>query len=84
LQLVDPMIPDLRIPGKPFTFRTLAQAQAAGDIQALQAHDQQAIVLPLGKNPVATIQVLTKSLAPRTPARRPTIRRTKGRRTRKK
>ena len=84
LQLVDQMIPDLNIPGKPFTFRTLAQAQAAGDIQALQAHDQQAIVLPLGKNPVATIQALTKSLAPRTPARRPTIRRTRSGRARKK
>jgi len=48
---------------------------------ALQAHDQQTIVLPLGKNPIATIQALTKSLAPRTSARRPTIRRTKGRRT---
>jgi glucose-6-phosphate isomerase/transaldolase/glucose-6-phosphate isomerase len=84
LQLVDPMIPDLRIPGKPFTFRTLAQAQAAGDIQALEAHEQQAIVLPLGKNPIATIQALTKSLAPRTPARRPTKRRNRNGRARKK
>jgi glucose-6-phosphate isomerase/transaldolase/glucose-6-phosphate isomerase len=84
LQLVDQMIPDLSIPGKPYTFRTLAQAQAAGDIQALKDHNQQTIILPLGKNPVATIQALTKSLAPRTPARRPTMRRTKGRRTRKK
>jgi glucose-6-phosphate isomerase len=84
LQLVDQMIPDLRIPGKPFTFRTLAQAQAAGDIQALHAHGQQAILLPLGKNPVTTIQILTKSLSPRTPARRPTKRRIKGRRTSKK
>jgi len=84
LQLVDQMIPDLKIPGKPFTFRTLAQAQAAGDIQALKAHDQQTIVLPLGKNPVATIQALTKSLAPRTPARRPTVRHTRSGRARKK
>jgi glucose-6-phosphate isomerase/transaldolase/glucose-6-phosphate isomerase len=84
LQLVDQMIPDLKIPGKPFTFRTLAQAQAAGDIQALQSHDQQTIVLPLGKNPVATIQALTKSLAPHTPVRRPTMRRTRSGRARKK
>ena len=85
LQLVDQMIPDLSIPGQPFTFRTLAQAQAAGDIQALKAHDQQTIVLPLGKNPIATIQALTKSLAPRTPARRPTNkRRTRTGRARKK
>jgi glucose-6-phosphate isomerase len=84
LQLVDRMIPDLGIPGKPFTFRTLAQAQAAGDIQALQAHNQQAIVLPLGRNPIATIQALTKSLSPRIPVRRPTTRRTKIGRRRKK
>jgi glucose-6-phosphate isomerase len=84
LQLVDPMMPDLGIPGKPFTFRTLAQAQAAGDIQALQAHGQQAIVLPLGKNPVTTIQALTRSLAPRTPPRRPTKRRIRTGRARKK
>jgi len=84
LQLVDQMIPDLGIPGKPFTFRTLAQAQAAGDIQALKAHDQQGIVLPLGKNPITTIQTLTKFLAPRTAVRRPTTRRTKSGRARKK
>jgi glucose-6-phosphate isomerase/transaldolase/glucose-6-phosphate isomerase len=84
LQLVDQMIPDLGIPGKPFSFRTLAQAQAAGDIQALKAHDQQGIVLPLGKNPIATIQTLTKFLAPRAAVRRPTMRRTKSGRARKK
>jgi glucose-6-phosphate isomerase/transaldolase/glucose-6-phosphate isomerase len=84
LQLVDPMSPDLSIPGKPFTFRTLAQAQAAGDIQALKSHRQQAILLPLGKNPVATIQALTKSLAPRSAVRRPRKQPTKGRRTSKK
>ncbi len=84
LQLVDRMIPDLGIPGKPFTCRTLAQAQAAGDMQALKAHDQQGIVLPLGKNPIATIQTLTKFLAPRTAVRRPTMRRTKSGRARKK
>ena len=84
LQLVDQMIPDLSIPGKPFTFRTLAQAQAVGDIQALHAHGQLAILLPLGKNPIATLQALTKSLTPRTLARRSTKRRTKAGRTRKK
>ncbi len=84
LQLVDQMTPDLSIPGKSFTFRTLAQAQAIGDIQALHAHEQQGIVLPLGKNPIATIQALTKLLTPRTRVQRPTTRRTKGKRTRKK
>ena len=84
LQLVDQMTPDLSIPGKSFTFRTLAQAQAIGDIQALHAHEQQGIVLPLGKKPIATIQTLTKLLTPRTRVQRPTIRRTRSGRTRKK
>jgi glucose-6-phosphate isomerase len=79
LQLVDRMIPDMNIPGKPFTFRILAQAQAAGDIQALHAHNQQAIVVTLGKDPIATIQALTKSLSPRIPVRRPTKQRAKSR-----
>ena len=84
LQLVDQMKPDLSVPGKPFTFRTLAQAQAAGDIQALQTHGHQAIVLPLGKKPIATIQALTKSLVLRMPARRPTMRHNRNGRARKK
>jgi glucose-6-phosphate isomerase len=84
LQLLDRMSPDLNIPGKPFTFRMLAQAQAAGDIEALKAHGQQAILLPLGKNPIATIRKLTQSIAPRTPARHPSRRRSKGPRTSKK
>jgi len=84
LQLVDQMTPDLSIPGKSFTFRTLAQAQAIGDIQALHAHELQGIVLPLGKNPIATIQALTKLLTPRTRAQRPLMQRPKSGRTRKK
>lgn len=77
LQLIDSMSPDLAIPGATFTFATLARAQAAGDIQALHAHDREAIVMPLGKNPLAAIQALTKSLAPRTKARRAITRRSK-------
>jgi glucose-6-phosphate isomerase len=84
LQLVDQMIPDLSIPGKSFTFRTLAQAQAIGDIQALHAHELQGIVLPLGKNPIATIQALTKLLTPHTRVQRPLRQRLKSGRTRKK
>jgi glucose-6-phosphate isomerase/transaldolase/glucose-6-phosphate isomerase len=84
VQLVDPMMPDLTIPGKPFTFRTLAQAQAAGDIEALKAHGQEAILVPLGKSPITTIQALTKSLTPRVPARRSIRRRTKGKSSGKK
>jgi len=76
LQLIDQMSPDLAIPGATFTFGTLARAQASGDIETLHAHDREVIVMPLGKNPIMAIQALTKSLAPRTLARRPTIGRT--------
>jgi glucose-6-phosphate isomerase/transaldolase/glucose-6-phosphate isomerase len=37
LQLTAPHNPDLRLPGRPYTFGTLADAQALGDLQALQA-----------------------------------------------
>jgi glucose-6-phosphate isomerase/transaldolase/glucose-6-phosphate isomerase len=76
LQLMDQMSPDISIPGAAVTFGTLARAQAAGDIQALHAHDREAIVLPLGKNPIATIQALTKSLALRAPTGRSSTTRT--------
>lgn len=84
LQLIDQMSPDLATPGAAFTFATLARAQAAGDIQALHAHGREAIVMPLGKNPFAAIQALTKSLAPRTKARPSTSTRSKSRGTSKK
>lgn len=84
LLLIDPMSPDLAIPGAAFTFATLARAQAAGDIQALQAHDRQAIVMSLGKNQIAAIQALTKSLSPRAKIRRSAIGRSKRKPSRKK
>lgn len=84
LQLIDSMSPDVTIPGRSFTFGTLAQAQAAGDIQALQAHDQQAIIVPLGNNPTATIAAMTKALTPRLPARRSPKANAKNGRSRKK
>jgi glucose-6-phosphate isomerase/transaldolase/glucose-6-phosphate isomerase len=70
LQLVEQMQPDLAIPGKPFTFGTLAHAQAAGDIEALRSHHREAIAVSLGKNPIATLNGLTKSLLPPRSARR--------------
>ncbi|MCX5725086.1 MAG: glucose-6-phosphate isomerase [Nitrospirae bacterium] len=84
LQLIDQMSPDLAIPGAAVTFKTLARAQAAGDIQALHAHGRPAIVMQLGKNPVAAIQALTKSLAPRKPVKRSLNARSTSRRSSKK
>ena len=71
LELIDNMTPDLSIPGKPFTFGTLAKAQATGDLQSLQAHDRQVVMVRLGKNQAAVIQAIAASLAPAAKPRKP-------------
>lgn len=45
LQLTTRLAEDVAIPNAPFSFGTLFQAQAAGDIQALQAHKRRVIRL---------------------------------------
>ncbi len=73
LQLVDEMTPDLAIPGKPYTFGTLARAQAIGDLQSLHAHGRMAVSVNLGRRSFATIKALARAFAPRpSPGRRPT------------
>jgi glucose-6-phosphate isomerase/transaldolase/glucose-6-phosphate isomerase len=84
LQLVEPMRPDLAIPDKPFTFGTLAQAQAAGDFDALQSRHREVIAVSLGKIPIATLSSLTKSLSPPRTVRRSTDKRKPARRSRPK
>jgi len=79
LELVDRMTPDLPIPGKPFSFGTLAKAQAAGDIQSLRAHHRQAILLQAGRDPAATIHALAEALSPAQPSRTGTAGRTRRR-----
>lgn len=79
LELVDRMTPDLAIPGKPFSFGTLANAQAAGDLQSLRAHDRHAILVQLGRDPAATVRALATALTPAQPARRRTTARTRRR-----
>jgi glucose-6-phosphate isomerase/transaldolase/glucose-6-phosphate isomerase len=83
LQVVDRMTPDLAIPGKPFSFGTLARAQAAGDLQSLRAHHRHAILVTLGRDPAATIASMTAALVqPRSPRREPVgrVRRRRSRR----
>ncbi|MGE0643396.1 MAG: glucose-6-phosphate isomerase [Nitrospira sp.] len=70
VELVDRMKPDLAIPGKPFSFGTLAQAQAAGDLESLRAHDRHAIRILLGPDPAATVNRITAGFQPSTTARR--------------
>lgn len=72
LELVDRMTPDLAIPEKPFSFGTLAHAQAAGDVESLRAHHRQAIRIQLGKNQAAMVDAVTTALTPSRPSRRRT------------
>lgn len=71
LELVDRMVPDVAIPAQPFSFGTLALAQATGDLESLQAHGRPAIRVLLGANPVVTVNALASRLrpAPRPPRR---------------
>jgi len=62
LKLVDRMTPDVPIPGKPFSFGTLAKAQATGDIQSLSAHDRHAVRIQLGRDQAATVNTITAAL----------------------
>jgi glucose-6-phosphate isomerase/transaldolase/glucose-6-phosphate isomerase len=71
LELVDRMTPDANIPGKPFSFGTLAEAQAAGDLESLRAHHRHAIRVRLGRDQAATVNALTAALAPTRTPRRP-------------
>src|SRR5512146_514330 len=84
LQFVESMIPDVDIPEKPFTFGALARAQAAGDIEALRSHHREVIALTLGKNPIATVNGLTKALSPSRGVSGSKHRRKTGRSSRKK
>jgi glucose-6-phosphate isomerase/transaldolase/glucose-6-phosphate isomerase len=73
LELVDMMKPDLTVPEKFYTFGTLAQAQAIGDLQSLQSHQRPAVRIALGPNPVRTIRSLVTFLAPAKPTRRKSV-----------
>ncbi len=62
LELVDRMAPDVPIPGKPFSFGTLAKAQATGDIESLSTHHRHAIRVQLGRDQAASVNAITASL----------------------
>ncbi len=62
LELVDRMVPDVAIPGKPFSFGTLANAQASGDLESLRTHQRHAIRVQLGRNPVAVVNAIAAAV----------------------
>lgn len=47
VQIRDPGTVDVPVPGQPYSFRTLAEAQAIGDLQALVTHGRAVAVVPL-------------------------------------
>jgi glucose-6-phosphate isomerase/transaldolase/glucose-6-phosphate isomerase len=79
LEFVDRMVPDLPIPGKPFSFGILATAQAAGDLESLRAHQRQVLRVQLGRDQAATVSAITAALmgAPPTGRRPPSKNRRK-------
>ena len=62
LQLVSEEPPDVSIPGQPYTFRTMADAQALGDLRALQAQGRRVARLHLGKDPISALRALAASM----------------------
>ena len=62
LQIVAPHPVDLPVPGQPYTFSVLAEAQALGDLQVLQAIGRRAIRIELTGDPASGIRSLTDSL----------------------
>jgi len=53
IQMTAPDKADLEVPGAPYTFGILKQAQALGDFQSLLAHGRRALQVDLGGDPVA-------------------------------
>jgi hypothetical protein len=47
---------DLPVPGQPYTFSMLKQAQALGDLQALQARSRRLLHLHLGSSPLEVLR----------------------------
>lgn len=64
LQLIEDMKPDVPVPGQPFTFGMLAQAQAVGDYQSLQARHRAVVRVRVSSR---ATQALKRVLQPSRP-----------------
>jgi transaldolase/glucose-6-phosphate isomerase len=58
IQITAPDKIDLEVPGEPYTFSILKQAQAQGDFQSLLAHGRRAIRVDLGSDVLAGLRRL--------------------------
>nr|MBI3612955.1 glucose-6-phosphate isomerase [Nitrospirota bacterium] len=74
LELVEAMTPKLDVPGAPYTFGTLAEAQSVGDLQSLQTHHRPVVRIQLGRQPLEKIRALARTARPAKALRRPTSR----------
>ena len=63
LQLTADHPEDLPIPGWPYTFGRLIDAQAAGDFAAIESHDLPILRVHLGADPAAGLAILERGLA---------------------
>jgi glucose-6-phosphate isomerase len=63
IQLTAPDKIDFEVPGSPYTFSILKQAQAQGDLEALLAHGRRAIRVDLGANVLQGLTALKELLA---------------------
>ena len=62
LQITGEHAQDLTIPGVPFTFGVLADAQALGDLQALRSSGRRAVRVDVGNDPVRGIRKMAEGL----------------------
>ena len=62
LQLTDDDKTDLRIPGEPYTFGVLKQAQALGDFSSLAARQRRALRLHLGTDVTGALRKLSEMI----------------------
>jgi transaldolase / glucose-6-phosphate isomerase len=53
---------DVSIPGQPYTFSVLKQAQALGDLESLRAHQRRVIRVHVGGDVVAGVERLTEAV----------------------
>ena len=63
LLVVDDSAPDVGIPGKDHGFRTLAHAQALGDLKTLRAHGRTAVLVTSTGTPAETLHELSDRAA---------------------
>ena len=64
LQIIANDSSDLAVPGEPYTFSILKQAQALGDFQALAKRERRVIGLDLGDHTLLGLDHLAELLVP--------------------